>query len=100
MSGIFADRKAVLVKELTKLFEEGYRGTFPEILTQLEASKIAGEYVLVIEGRGEEEGMNTDDALSEVKSLMKKGLSRKDASKRIAEQYGLSRKELYDKSLE
>lgn len=100
MSGIFADRRAVLVKELTKLFEEIYRGTFPDILAQLEASKIAGEYVLVIEGRGEEEGMNADNALSEVKALMKKGLSRKDASKRIAEQYGLSKKELYDKSLE
>ncbi len=100
MSGIFGERKAVLVKELTKLFEEIYRGTFPEILSRLEASKIAGEYVLVIEGRGEEEGMNADIALAEVKALMKKGLSRKDASKRIAEQYGLSRKELYDKSLE
>lgn len=100
MSGIFAGRRAVLVKELTKLFEDIYRGTLAEILEQLEASKIAGEYVLVIEGRGEEEGVNADEALSEVKALMKKGLSRKDASKRISEQYGLSKKELYDKSLE
>lgn len=100
MSGIFGDRKAVLVKELTKLFEEIYRGTLAEILDQLGASKIAGEYVMVIEGRGEQEGASAEEALAEVKALMKKGLSRKDASKRIAEQYNMSKKELYDRSLE
>jgi len=31
--------------------------------------------------------------------LMKKGLGRKEAVKKIADAYGLSKKELYDKSL-
>jgi hypothetical protein len=31
---------------------------------------------------------------------MRKGLGRKDAAKRIAGEYGMSRKELYDRSLE
>jgi len=97
---IFGTRRAVIVKELTKLFEVVYRGTLQDVVVQLKASKIAGEYVVVIEGRGEEEGISAEEALSEMKSLMKKGLSRKDAAKRIAEQYGMSKKELYDKSLE
>ena len=88
-----------MIKELTKLFEEVYRGTPAEVLIQLERSKIAGEYVIVVEGRSEEAGISFDEALEEVRTLLKKGLSRKDASKRIAEEYGLSRKELYDRSL-
>jgi 16S rRNA (cytidine1402-2'-O)-methyltransferase len=55
--------------------------------------------VIVIEGRPEEKKTTTEDAIIEIKSLMKKGLRRKDAVKRIAGQYGLSRKELYDRSL-
>ncbi|MDA8082207.1 MAG: hypothetical protein M0024_00950 [Nitrospiraceae bacterium] len=88
------DRKSSL-----SLYGPLYRGTPPEILAQLERSKIAGEYVIVVEGRSEEEGISFEEALAEVRTLLKKGLSRKDASKRIAEEYGLSRKELYDRSL-
>ena len=43
--------------------------------------------------------ITADEALSEVKSIMKKGKGRKEAVKLVAEQYGLSKKELYDKSL-
>ncbi|MHB8880302.1 MAG: 16S rRNA (cytidine(1402)-2'-O)-methyltransferase [Thermodesulfovibrionales bacterium] len=100
MAEIFGDRRAVLVKELTKLFETTLRGTLAEILPRLEDSKIAGEYVLVIEGRSREEGISIEDALGEVRALMKKGLGRKEASKKIGEEYGLSKKELYDRSLE
>lgn len=100
MAEIFGERNGVLVKELTKLFEETYRGTLGEILTQLENSKIAGEYVIVIEGRSEGDAISLVDALTEMRALMKKGIGRKEASKKIAGEYGLSRKELYDKSLD
>ena len=62
-------------------------------------SKIAGEYVVVIEGRRDETMCSVQDALAEVISLMKKGLGRKEAVKKISETYGLSKKELYDRSL-
>jgi 16S rRNA (cytidine1402-2'-O)-methyltransferase len=44
--------------------------------------------------------LNLDEALAEVRELMRKGLGRKDAAKRVAGAYGLSKKELYDRSLE
>jgi len=99
MSDLFGERRAVLIREMTKLYEEVIRGSLPEILVRLKGSKIAGEYVVVIEGRGEEKGLHINDAAAEIKILMKKGLSRKEAVKRVAEEYGLSRKELYDRSL-
>ena len=97
---VMGDRNIVVIKELTKFYEEVLRGTVPDVLVRLEQSTIAGEYVIVLEGRPETETLNMDDALAEVRELMRKGLGRKDAVKRIAGAYGLSRKELYDRSLE
>ena len=99
ISETFADRRIVVIKELTKFYEEAFRGTASVILKRLESSKIAGEYVIVLEGRPEEKLNTTEDALAEVKILMKRGLRRKEAVKKIAEEYGISKKELYDKSL-
>ena len=99
MAEIFEDRKAVLVKEITKMHEDVIRGNMHSILVRLKETKIAGEYVMVIEGRPEAGHLNMEDALSEVRTLIKKGLSRKDAVRRVAEEYGLSKKELYDRSL-
>ncbi len=87
------------MKEITKLHEGVLRGTVREILVRMEDMKTAGEYVIVVEGRPEERAPSPDDALAEIRSLMKKGLGRKEAVKRIAEEYGLSRKGLYDLSL-
>jgi 16S rRNA (cytidine1402-2'-O)-methyltransferase len=99
MADIFAERKAVVVKEITKLHEQALRGPIRKVLALLENTKTAGEYVIVVEGRPEDRALSRDDALAEIRLLMKKGLGRKDAVKRVAEEYGLSRKELYDLSL-
>jgi 16S rRNA (cytidine1402-2'-O)-methyltransferase len=99
MLDVFAERKAVVVKEMTKLHEQALRGTIREVLALMENMKTVGEYVIVVEGRPEDRALSRDDALAEIRSLMKKGLGRKEAVKRIAEEYGLSKKELYDLSL-
>jgi 16S rRNA (cytidine1402-2'-O)-methyltransferase len=99
MEEVFGERRAVLIKEMTKLFEEIVRGDLSEIRDYLEQSKINGEYVVVLEGRQKDRRFNIEDALEEVRALMKKGLSRKDAVRRIGEEYRVSKKELYDRSL-
>lgn len=99
MEKIFLERKAALIKEITKIHEEVLRGSIPEILTKIKKTTIAGEYVIAVDGRTEEKKLTTEDAISEVSALMKKGLGRKEAVKKIADAYGLSKKELYDKSL-
>ena len=95
----FHDRRAVVIKEITKFYEEVFRGAATVILELLKSSKIAGEYVIVLEGRPEEKRNTMEDALMEIRTLMKRGLGRKEAVKRIAEEYGISKKELYDRSL-
>jgi len=95
---VFGERRAAVVKEITKLFEDIIRGTLSDILEVLEGKKIAGEFVIIVAGR-EKQDTSVDEALKEVRILMKKGMGRKEAAKTVAEQYGLSKKELYDRSL-
>jgi len=94
------ERDIVVIKELTKFFEEVLRGKTSDVLQSLEQTTIAGEYVIVLEGRPEKADVTIDDAIKEVRELMRKGLGRKDAVKRTAAAYGISKKELYDRSLE
>lgn len=100
IGSVMGDRHIVVIKELTKFHEEIFRGTVQTVLEGLEKSTIAGEYVVVLEGRPEQQNVNIEDALREVKELMRKGLGRKESVKKIAGEYGLSKKELYDRSLE
>ncbi len=99
LGGAFGPRNAMVVREITKIFEEVFRGPLDELASRVSASTIAGEYVIVIEGRGEQSEGSIDAALLEMTGLMKKGLGRKEAAKRIGEQYGISKKILYDRSL-
>ncbi len=95
---IMGDREAVVTKELTKIHETIYRGRLKKIHESLLESTIVGEYVIVIEGRMVK-SPDLDEALEEVRLLIKKGRRRKEAVKIVAETYNLSSKELYDRSL-
>ncbi len=101
MEDVFgADRKAAIARELTKLHEEVLRGTLLSILDDMENTTVAGEFVVVVEGRTESEPVSEDEVMAEMRSLMRSGFSRKDAARKISSTYGLSKKKLYDRSLE
>jgi 16S rRNA (cytidine1402-2'-O)-methyltransferase len=99
MKEILGDRMASVSKEISKLHETIVRGRLSAVIPQIESSKIAGEYVVIIEGFSSE-GNSFDEALAEVHALMKKGLGRKEAVRAVSERYLVSKKELYDKSLD
>jgi 16S rRNA (cytidine1402-2'-O)-methyltransferase len=99
MEKVFLERRVSVIKEITKIHEEVLRGSIPDVLSKLRNSTIAGEYIIVLEGRTAEKKPITREALLEISYLMKRGLGRKEAVKKIAEEYGLNKKELYDKSL-
>ncbi|MFN3479277.1 MAG: 16S rRNA (cytidine(1402)-2'-O)-methyltransferase [Thermodesulfovibrionales bacterium] len=98
MHDIFGNRNAAVFKELTKIHEEVFRGPLEKVISEVKGSKVAGEFVIVIEGRGKEGG-SIEDALKEVLTLIKRGTSRKDAVRMVADTYGLSKRELYERSL-
>jgi 16S rRNA (cytidine1402-2'-O)-methyltransferase len=46
----FQDRNIVVVKELTKIYENIYRGDINSVIADLENLNIKGEYIIVIQG--------------------------------------------------
>lgn len=98
MLEVLGDRYVAVARELTKMHEEVIRGRLSEIIQRLESSKIAGEYVIVLEG-ATDITKNIEEAVKKVKELIKKGKGRKEAVKIVSELYGISKKELYEKSL-
>ncbi len=98
MLEIFGNRRVCIARELTKMFEEVLRDNLEDVILKLEESKIAGEYVIVVEGASKVKS-SFEEALEEVRDLMKKGKGRKEAVKIVSELYNISKKELYEKSL-
>jgi len=46
-----ADRKVSVSRELSKLFEENYKGTITEVLAHFKSKTVKGEIVIVLEGK-------------------------------------------------
>jgi 16S rRNA (cytidine1402-2'-O)-methyltransferase len=74
------------------------RGTLEEIIEAAEQRTVAGEYVILIEG-WRRTVVDIEEALRELRELMRLGKGRKEAVRALAERYGLSKKDLYDRSL-
>ncbi|OPY01783.1 MAG: Ribosomal RNA small subunit methyltransferase I [Syntrophorhabdus sp. PtaB.Bin047] len=47
---IMGDRKMVMVKEMTKLFERTYRGTVSEVIERISGDETRGEYAFMVAG--------------------------------------------------
>ncbi len=89
-------RKAVLVKEITKVYEtrcEFYLGDIPEI-------DLRGEFVIVVDGYYQAEDFSALSPLEHVKLYQKDGLSKMDAIKKVAKERGLSKSDLYKTVIE
>ncbi len=93
----FGDRKASAVKEITKMHETVYRFN----LKDANISEPKGEFVLLVEGAKEVE--NEFNGLSEKEHIdlyISRGLSKKDAIKKVAEERGISKNSLYKYTIE
>ena len=97
MYEVFGERRAVAVREITKLHEES--SAF--YLSQGLAGEKRGEYVLVVEGAAERENpLNELSPEEHIRYYMAAGLPKKEALKRAAKDRGVSKSELYPYSLD
>lgn len=94
------DRKAAVVREISKTYEEVIRGSLKELVDWANSKEVLGEITLVIAGVENTGKKEVDEeAIGEVKQLIAAGSSFKDAVQEVSTQRGLSRRELYEASL-
>ena len=98
MQEIYGDREVVLVRELTKIYEEYRRGKISEVLNSLVEQPIKGECLIIVSGADElvQEIQEPElTALEAVKNLVAQNVKPNVAIKEIAKERGLNRQDLY-----
>ncbi len=109
---ILVNRRICVAREITKLYEEFFRGAVNEVREHFAASIPRGEFVFVIGGYAGRKHINPQSGVergalpqlkrwsnaqlrSEVSRLIKSGISRTDAVKRVSRESGRNRREVY-----
>jgi 16S rRNA (cytidine1402-2'-O)-methyltransferase len=94
------NRSIVLARELTKLHEQFWRGTLAEAVTYYQIHSPQGEFTLVLSGHDAVAPPLSESALlAELHQLIKQGVSRSQASRQLAQQTSLSRRQIYQLAL-
>ncbi len=103
----FGNRRIVLARELTKKFEQIIRCTLDEAVAKYAAEPPKGEFVLILEGEDEKlleetrtESWNSISLEEHLQKYLDSGLARKEALKKVAEDRGLSKRDVYNSLLE
>ncbi|NUU07463.1 16S rRNA (cytidine(1402)-2'-O)-methyltransferase [Leifsonia sp. C5G2] len=91
------DRRVVVCRELTKLYEEVRRGTAAE-LAAWAAEGVRGEIVVVVAG-APARSADPEAAVEQVLALVAAGTRLKDAAAEVAESTGLGKRDLYQAAL-
>jgi len=94
------DRPLVIARELTKVHEELWSGSLAEAVVHYGTHPPKGEFTLVIEGAQMEAPLLSEAALTtELTRLLRLGLSRSQASRKLAQQSSLPRRQIYQLAL-
>ena len=98
-AGLGAQRRACAARELTKKFEEFRRTTLGELLAHYREHEPRGEFVLIVAGA--DENAPAADAAEEMSlteryaAHIAKGLDKKEAMRRTAQELGIARRDVY-----
>ena len=94
---VLGKRRICVAREMTKLYEEYWRGSVSGAIEYFKSKEPRGEFTLVIEGRTIEKSEKWDEEklLKTIKKELKTGNSAKAISAELAEQSGWNKKEIY-----
>ncbi|MDY4761452.1 16S rRNA (cytidine(1402)-2'-O)-methyltransferase [Streptococcus thoraltensis] len=99
MLDVYGDRQVVLVRELTKLYEEYQRGAITELLAYLAEHPLKGECLIIVSGNDGSAMVDNYETLSpveDVKRRIEAGVKPNQAIKAVAKERGLNRQEIYN----
>lgn len=92
------ERPVAVARELTKLFEETFRGTLGEAARLFGTSEPRGEFVVIVEGAPAVQRTAADpgDAVQLAQTLLAQGIPPSGVARALRDQMGMARNEAYD----
>lgn len=102
MGEVLGNRQISISRELTKMYEETFRGTILEAIDKFSGEKPRGEFVLVLKGaEKKEDNMYKDISIKEhIKLYMEEGLTKKEAVKKVAKVRNIPKNIVYKESID
>lgn len=92
-------RRVALARELTKLYEEVWRGTLGEAVHHVADHEPRGEYVIVLEGAPADEPLDDDAILVALRRELDAGADRRGAIASVVDSTRASKRRVYDLAL-
>lgn len=89
MKNIFGDRYISISREISKKYEEVYRGNISELIDKI---VLKGQFVIIVSGSKEEVEI---DYINEIKELVDNGMKTNNAIKMICKKYNLKKEDVY-----
>jgi 16S rRNA (cytidine1402-2'-O)-methyltransferase len=99
LEAVLGDREIAIGRELTKQFEELWRGTMSEARSRYEAEEPRGEFTLVVEGAKGELAWDEETVRAALADRLREGRSRSQAAREVAKASGWKRGQVYRLSL-
>jgi 16S rRNA (cytidine1402-2'-O)-methyltransferase len=94
-----ADRPVAVVRELTKLHEEVWRGALGAAASEFAARDVLGEVVIVVGGAAAPLPAGDATLAEALAARLDAGASLRDASSAVAEEFGVARRRAYELGL-
>lgn len=95
---VLGNRHLVLMRELTKKFEEIVRGAVSDVLERIRLAPPRGEITLVIEGAPAV--FLESDPVVDLKALLERGIPAKEAVREVAQRHRISKRAAYQLALQ
>lgn len=97
MNELFHDRRIAICREMTKTYEEVFRGTASEALTWCSSKEMLGEFTVVVGGfNRREQNYSEEEIVAQVLARESAGEERKEAIASIAKELGLQKRVVFD----
>jgi 16S rRNA (cytidine1402-2'-O)-methyltransferase len=94
------DREIVLARELTKLYEEFWRGKIGDAIAHYTNREPQGEFTIVIAGISTVTPILSEEVIkAQLQELINQGITKSQASRELAEKMALPRRQIYQIAL-
>jgi 16S rRNA (cytidine1402-2'-O)-methyltransferase len=90
------DRLVCVCRELTKQFEEIWRGSLDEAVEHWTMTQPRGEFTVVIDGARTADEVSLEQAIERARLLVESGATKSEAARQVAKETSFAKKPIYD----